>query len=767
MFMLLCAMSAARAAAPFADHGETLLDFPDKQAWCVCQDAADDYESITKDAVFYEQVYRILGAGDSKIPLLNRWVAASLFKKGTELIRQGQYAKAIARFDELDRRFAGNDGAARGGNEILLPDEWAFAGLNNKGVALSRQGRFAEALAVYDELIERGSKPPYSAEMMELREALHKSLGDQFDQRYIDEEMLGLNSNNAWRQGVVAAAAFNKALIFQQQGKQAEALAIYDAIDQRVRRKNEEAEGGEAANEDSSAYDLKQYAEENNPLIWLQLIKAQLSKAEILEQQGKTEEVDDVYAKTISLMGRQYHWIDGFYEALAANPAPFQELLVKAILKWGEALGKQGRFALEAVAYESFGEALRWDDNLATRQTVFAALLKWAETARQREDEKRELRAHELLYQFFYRDEDPAIREQLVRVIIRMGDDFVRAKESPLTLDFKGFARDKNPANRELIASAFLKWAQAIRQQNGDAEDEIGLYQELYYYFSDDREPAIRAHVEQALRHLLENANQPDEDGNIDEDVVASILNALRELSQAPVEEPEKVVADDDADAGSRCCWDEARKTESLSLLSPEAASQKLKPILISLFITDMDNSVATYDEIVQRFSEDKDPAVQKQVGRALLHKAMALNHMEDKEKIAEAIDVYDEVVQRFGNEIDVTAALGNAAEAALIIGRTEEAIARAKTLQAHPDADKKDNAIMAFIIWLADPKTPLQNVQKAIHAADNEEFHWSFKEVTPFINNLPKTRRKQAECFTGYFMQYLDEKGLRACLKK
>jgi hypothetical protein len=774
----------ATSIAQAADNDETLLDFPDKQTWCMCQDAADDYENITKDSVFYEQVYRILGEGDSKIPLLNRWVAASLFKNGTELTRQGKYAEAIALFDELDRRFAQNEAGGR--DEILSPSEWAAGALNNKGVALSRQGKLAEAIALYDNIIERDATPRYSEEMLALREELRQNMGDQFDQLNIDE-LLGKSDYSDWNRAVVVAAQFNKARIFQQQGKLAEALALYDAIGQRVRndnrRENAEAvpsaEGGEVdeaceaedaapdavPSEGSSEYYLNQFEEEDNPLIWQQLIKAQISKAEILEQQGKTEEADDFYGSTMYFMDNQYQWGSGYYSALVTNPALFQEMQVKAILKRGEALSKQGKFVREAMNYAYLGGALRWDDNLATRQTVFEVLLKWAESSSQREGEKRELRAYDLLYQFFSGDKDPVIHEQFIKGMIRLGDNLARDNESPLQVDLTLFVWDKNPVIRELVSSAFLRWAQVVGQQ-GDVGSEIEAYETLYSYFSDDREPAIRATVAQALHNLLEKASQPDEDGEIDEVYVADIRDAIERHSQAPVaEEVADALGTDDSSDG---WWnDGTRKTESLSLLSPEAANQKLKPILISLFITDMDDNAETYDEIVQRFSTDENPAVQKQVGRALLHKAFALNHQEDKEKIAEAITLYDDVLQRFGNVIDVTGALGNAAEAALIIGRNEEAVARAKVLQAHPEASKQDNALMAFIIWLADPKTPLQNVQKAIHAAGNGEFHWSFKEVTPVIDSLPKARKKQAECFIEYFSQYLNEKELRACLKK
>ena len=532
-----------------------------------------------------------------------------------------------------------------------------------------------------------------------------------------------------------------------------------------VRATLADVEGGEAksappdavADAEDGEYGLSQYRVEDNPLIWQHLIKAEIGKAEILEQQGKIEAASDVYGDTIFMMGT-YPWTNGYHSLLAENPKLFQELRVKALLKRGALLEKHGKFGRVAINYESLGEAIAGDDNLATRQTVFAALLKWVESTSQSEDKDKEIRAYNLLFKFFGHDETPMIREQLIGITIRRGDK----NPSLQFINFGSFARDKNPSIREQIASALLRWAQTAGQQ-GDTDSEIEFYTAIYSYYSDDREPAIRARVDQALRHLLEKISQPDAEGYIDEAYVVEIRALLEARGKAPVEAPEAVAdaADTDLAAAGK------GGTESLSLLSPEAANQKLKPILISLFVANMDDKIEIYDEIVRRFGDDANPAVQKQIGRALLHKARVLNHQEDKEKIAEAIPLYDEVVQRFGNEMDVTGALGNVAEAALIVGRNEEAIARAKVLQKHPDADKQDKAIMAFIIWLADPKTPLQEVQKAIQAAGNEEFHWSFKEVQPVIDSLPKTRGKQAKCFIEYFTQYLNEKGLRVCLKK
>ncbi|MDR3056463.1 MAG: hypothetical protein LBU53_13905 [Zoogloeaceae bacterium] len=182
-------------------------------------------------------------------------------------------------------------------------------------------------------------------------------------------------------------------------------------------------------------------------------------------------------------------------------------------------------------------------------------------------------------------------------------------------------------------------------------------------------------------------------------------------------------------------------------------------------------------DEKGQEQVQDVEEATKEKVDVDLLL-LMARNAVELSEqgKLEEAIAVYDEFVRRF-NKADagadilelVVIAQANAAEAALVLGRNQDAVQRAKAVQARLGTSSPGNAIMSFIIWLADEKTPLQTVQDAIQGTSSDEdagWNWSFEEVSPLIAKLPDARRKQAECFVSYF-ESSDADSLNACLKQ
>jgi tetratricopeptide (TPR) repeat protein len=203
----------------------------------------------------------------------------------------------------------------------------------------------------------------------------------------------------------------------------------------------------------------------------------------------------------------------------------------------------------------------------------------------------------------------------------------------------------------------------------------------------------------------------------------------------------------------------------------------------------DANAAIAVYDEIVQRFGQEKAVNVQAVVAGALYKKGWELN---TQGKQREAVAVYDEVARRFDRngkpdthqeqadpdamaellsyvamiQEQVIYAQSDAAEAMLVLGQKHEAVRRAKAVQARVDASDTVSAVMSFVIWLADAKTPLKTVRDAIQEVGPvEEFNWSFKEIAPVIAKLPKARKQQAECLVGYFDYPEDIASLDACL--
>jgi tetratricopeptide (TPR) repeat protein len=801
ILFVCAALVTATGQARAVDLEDALVDFSNVHQLYACSDQKlwDEYEKIIKDAAFHEYVYSILGEGDSKIPLLRQWVAAALFRNGMEQIRQGEFAQAIALFDELEQRFAKDIPISYNSvpDDSVSPQEWAAAAQNNKGAVLARQGKFAEAVAVYDELMERYGIPHQKKRLNAWREeyaAQGKSgkqgeeastkrqeeaaipveiLAQIFVETKIPVEMLvGLSKEGLKRylrydippHGWIAAAAaaFNKGQILRKQGRFAEAIALYDENFILRKKDGMDDHEGEVDPGDFLATLAQVERELNFPtdnetdneieqiLFWRLFIKAQISKAEMLEQQGESEAALALYEEI------GWHFSAWMHSHAAFNAdAVIQEYFVKAWIKKTNAYSarKESRqVVVNANDIFSWGWGYGWGakfrNNPVVQEMLFTALLEWARTTQQNGDLRRATNLYQTLY---------------------------------------GYFGEQKPEVREIVFSAFLELAKTAARQgqlaeetgDADAQDyqsmEMALYEEIYARFGRDREPLMRARVDQMLRDLLARAEQQqaveDEADCYDLACARYIRALLDDAHLENAEDAEETAAMADKPYHPREKNEPEPVRESLSSLPQAEAIHKLKPMLIALLLdppTRVDTDTL-HDEIEHRFGGDNDPEVQKQVARSLLDKGSA--HFYDN-RIDEAIAVYDEVIRRFGNDAgSVAAALANSAEAALVLGRKAEFTRRAETLRASADASKTDKAVMSFLIWLADPETPLQSVQDAMYAASDEAYRWSFTKVRPLIDALPEKRKNQAACFVAYlersYRNRQSEKWLQECLEE
>jgi hypothetical protein len=86
--------------------------------------------------------------------------------------------------------------------------------------------------------------------------------------------------------------------------------------------------------------------------------------------------------------------------------------------------------------------------------------------------------------------------------------------------------------------------------------------------------------------------------------------------------------------------------------------------------------------------------------------------------------------------------------------------------VQGQLAADDGKNAIMAFLLWLAEPQTSEQTVREAIRALPPDaQFEWTFNGIRPFVLNLPAPHKTQGQCFLDFFEQHHDAEKLDVCL--
>jgi len=151
------------------------------------------------------------------------------------------------------------------------------------------------------------------------------------------------------------------------------------------------------------------------------------------------------------------------------------------------------------------------------------------------------------------------------------------------------FGQETDPAIRPIIADALFKKGETLAEQ-GDTRAAIAAYEEIDRRYAADKDPSFR---QRAVRALFAKG---------------TLLSR-----QGTGEEPDG-----------------------------EIPAATIRPT------GDIAAAVAVYDDIVQRFGRDKDPAIRNSVGGTLLKKSEALRLAGDEQG---TIAVYDEIAERFGSD--------------------------------------------------------------------------------------------------------------------
>ena len=110
--------------------------------------------------------------------------------------------------------------------------------------------------------------------------------------------------------------------------------------------------------------------------------------------------------------------------------------------------------------------------------------------------------------------------------------------------------------------------------------------------------------------------------------------------------------------------------------------------------------------------------------------------------------------------------ALSNIAELSLITEKHSQAIAYAE--KAINTAAKNDSqyAIMHFLLWLLQRKSEREVLKATNQLNSATEYTWDWRDIKPFIAQLPPKKQSKAKCFIEFFETTHDQTQLKACLK-
>jgi tetratricopeptide (TPR) repeat protein len=186
--------------------------------------------------------------------------------------------------------------------------------------------------------------------------------------------------------------------------------------------------------------------------------------------------------------------------------------------------------------------------------------------------------------------------------------------------------------------------------------------------------------------------------------------------------------------------------------------------------LDDPQGSIATYDELLERYGERDQPALQEQCAKALHNKGWIFGSLGD---LPRSITYFDELLSRYGHSDSPTiqeqcqSALVNTSEFLLIIGQNEQAISRIEKVLGSSSYQNQESAIMVFFLWLAKANISEKDVLVSIQQLSPEvEFTWGWNDIRPLINKLSGSKKNKAECFIAYFEQHQNIAVLEACLK-
>jgi tetratricopeptide (TPR) repeat protein len=231
----------------------------------------------------YDEILRRFGGEPvSAVPEIRKWVVVALVKKGLALNGQGRNEEAAAVYDDIVKRFKESECAPWSFDHGPPLPAWIAGAMIGKGVALSRLGRDAEALAAYADAIAylenarvTGIEEAVLTALFNRAQALERlgkadealaawgRLAERFDEKQAD---LYGEAGRARAEALALRALLNEAELAERLNRPAEALARYDE----AARRAEEGDAGPSPAEP--------------------LARALFGQAAILERQGKAEE---------------------------------------------------------------------------------------------------------------------------------------------------------------------------------------------------------------------------------------------------------------------------------------------------------------------------------------------------------------------------------------------------------------------------------------------------------------------------------------------
>jgi tetratricopeptide (TPR) repeat protein len=639
------------------------------------------------------------GDGSSELVSTSR----TLLDEGKALFEDGHPVQAFAVWDGIvERCGAAVDPEAR---------RCAARALVAKAYVLAQLKRDDEAIAVYQDLDARfggggeswGVTAPVARGLVDLAAALGRL--DRQDERLETYDMLiaryGASEDTGTREQV-ANALFAKGRELVNLGRRDEALAAYDELDERFSDAGEPEElakwfaagrlGRGRALNDAGRYEeaiqtydalAAQYAESPDPKVRQWVAQALFNKAVSVKNSRSVEEVVAALVELDTRFGG------------ADEPEGVMAVVRKGLVYRAGALRQLNRREEELEICDDLLRRFGASTVPEVRGLIAQALVSKAEALRVLEGDEAAVVAYvDLDARFGVADEPPEVQRQVAWGLMNRASalDRLGHYEDKINL-YDGlvsrFGSSNDPYIRSRAAAALVNKALTLKRLKGD-EAAIVAYEDLDARFGGaDEPPTVQTEVSRGLmnralafdrlgRHEEEidvydelagrfgNSDDPDIRGRV---AMALYNKALTLVDLGRYEESGLVFEDLDVRFGGA---DE----------SPAVQTQVAKGLIGRAVGFDRlgqhDEEIDVYDVVVSRFGSSEELATLKQVVKALRLKAITLRTLKRQDQ---ALAAYDELLDRFSSSSDsffvtaVVTTLERKGRTLRRLGRVDEAL--------------------------------------------------------------------------------------------
>lgn len=182
--------------------------------------------------------------------------------------------------------------------------------------------------------------------------------------------------------------------------------------------------------------------------------------------------------------------------------------------------------------------------------------------------------------------------------------------------------------------------------------------------------------------------------------------------------------------------------------------------------LSELPEEIKTYDSLLERFADSTHSTIQELVASALIGRGVCLAR---QHKSKEAIDVYDEVILKFDGSKEpelqklVANALANQSESSLLIESPAKALQRIAATE-NKSNDRQILAVMLFFRFILDDQSISSLFDTLKDLPEGTALTWSFNEIKPYIEDKFHSKKlSQCNAIIKFFEQHKDIKTLEA----